>query len=77
MKNYVTVRDALYNLSASVADSPDRIAYGRGCLVGAVAILMGVEGLDFTHAVSRLRQLIPADANPECVPISWRSDFGI
>ena len=68
----ITLKDALYNLSAS--QNGDDMKTGRGILIGVVSCLIA-GGMTFDDACQLCCQLAPSDIHPDRVPPSWREHF--
>ena len=67
------LKDAIHNLHPSVANTPEKIVYGKGVLIGLVSGIMAT-GRSFATAAAVLS--VQADVRKrkivkECVPEPW------
>jgi len=64
------LRDALYNVHPKSGASTQ---YGRGIVVGIIAVLMA-NGMEFNAALKRVCNLCPLKARIACFPEEWRGE---
>jgi hypothetical protein len=70
----MTLTNALRDMSPDSGATPD---YARGVLVGAMAVYMEINGLDFGPALKAVSCYMPRKVMKDSVPLAWQGQLSV